>query len=90
MINAHEMDGIRATEFGRPTALSPRERECLLWAARGKTYTEIGDILGIKFGTVKTNLDVARYKLSCSTLAQATATAVARGIFTSADLEGRT
>jgi DNA-binding CsgD family transcriptional regulator len=70
--------------------LSPRERECLLWAARGKTYNDIGAILGIAYGTVKTNLDIARYKLNCMTLAHATATAVARGIFTLADLESRT
>ena len=82
-----------AREFsavGRPVPLSPRERECLLWAARGKTYYEIGAILGIKFGTVKTNLDIARYKFNCATLAQLTAAAVARGVFTCDDLEGRT
>jgi len=69
--------------------LSPRERECLLWAARGKTYTEIAIILGISFGTVKTNLDVCRFKLNCATLPQATATAVVRGILTDEDLGGR-
>lgn len=70
--------------------LSPRERECLLWAARGKTYTEIGMILSISFATVKTNLDASRYKLHCATLPQATALAVARGILTPDDLGGRT
>lgn len=69
--------------------LSPRQRECLLWAARGKTYTDIGAILGIAYGTVKSHLDIARYKLNCATLAQTTALAVAQGIFTSVDLEGR-
>jgi len=61
----------------------------LLWAARGKTFIEIGAILGIGFGTVKTYLDIARYKLNCATLAQATAVAVARGILTIDDLTGR-
>ena len=69
--------------------LSPRQRECLLWAARGKTYTEIGLILGIAFGTVKSNLDCARFKLHCSTLAHATAVAVAHGILTGDELGGR-
>jgi DNA-binding CsgD family transcriptional regulator len=69
--------------------LSPRERECLLWTARGKTYIEISMITGIAYGTVKSNLDAARYKLNCATLAQATATAVALGLLTPDDLAGR-
>jgi LuxR family transcriptional regulator, activator of conjugal transfer of Ti plasmids len=68
--------------------LSQRERECLLWAARGKTYMEIGLILGLRFGSVKTHLDHCRYKLSSATLAQATATAVVRGLITADDLRG--
>ena len=71
-------------------ALSRRERECLKWAARGKTYNEIGMILGLSFGTVKSYLDSARFKLNCATLSQATARAVAVGILTQADLEERT
>jgi DNA-binding CsgD family transcriptional regulator len=71
-------------------ALSRRELECLKWAARGKTYNEIGMILGIAFSTVKSNLDHARYKLNCATLSQATARAVADGILTPIDLEEQT
>jgi DNA-binding CsgD family transcriptional regulator len=69
--------------------LSPRERECLLWVARGKTYAEAALIIGMSFGSVKTYLDNARYKLNCATLAQATAKAVTLGIFTADDLAGR-
>lgn len=69
--------------------LSPRERECLLWMARGKTYSEIGQILEMSFGSVKTHLDHCRYKLNCLTMPQATALAVAHGIFTLDDLLGR-
>jgi DNA-binding CsgD family transcriptional regulator len=69
--------------------LSRREHECLKWAARGKTYTETGLILKLSFGTVKTYLDTARYKLNCVSLPQATAVAVALGILTSDDLTGR-
>ena len=71
------------------TTLSPRERECLLWVARGKTYLEICMILGLSFGTVKSYLDSSRHKLNCATLAGATALAVARGLFTLAEIEGR-
>jgi DNA-binding CsgD family transcriptional regulator len=87
------MDWLCVRELGTakpPIPLSPRERECLLWAARGKTYADIGVLLGIAYATVKTNLDVARYKLNCATLAQTTAAAVGRGLFTNDDLEGRT
>jgi LuxR family transcriptional regulator, quorum-sensing system regulator BjaR1 len=70
-------------------ALTRRERECLLWVARGKTYAETGEIIGLSFGSVKTYLDRSRLKLNCATLAQATAQAVARGIFTHDDLLGR-
>lgn len=69
--------------------LSPRERECLVWAARGKTYSEMGLILGLSFGSVKTHLDAGRYKLNSASLAQATATAMALGILTIDDLTGR-
>jgi LuxR family quorum sensing-dependent transcriptional regulator len=72
-----------------PLPLSPRERECLCWAARGKTYSEIGLILGLSFGSIKTHLDHCRYKLNCASLAQATATAVALGVLTRDDLIGR-
>lgn len=69
--------------------LSPRQRQCLLWAARGKTYAEIASITGLAYGTVKAHLDQARYKLDCAILPAATAMAVARGIFTLDDLMGR-
>src|SRR3984957_20644165 len=46
-----------------PVLLSKREEQCLLWAARGKPYKEIGEILGLAFGSAKTLLDAARHKL---------------------------
>jgi len=64
-----------------PTHLSNREEECLLWAARGKTYQEIAMILGLAFGTVKTHLDTARYKLQCMNVTHAAAVAFATGVF---------
>ena len=71
-------------------SLSQRELSCLKWAARGKTYNEIGMILGLSFSTVKSYLDSARFKLNCANLAMATARAVAIGVLTQADLEERT
>ena len=69
--------------------LSPRERTCLLWAARGKTGAETSIITGISYGTVKSNLDHARYKLNAVNLAQTIAIAMAHGILTPDDLAGR-
>jgi DNA-binding CsgD family transcriptional regulator len=62
-----------------PVKLSRREEQCLIWAARGKTYQEIADILELTFGSVKTHLDTARHKLNCMNLTHAAAYAVATG-----------
>ncbi|WP_310531301.1 LuxR family transcriptional regulator [Novosphingobium sp.] len=47
--------------------LSDRQRECLLWAARGKTAVESAIILGISAETVVQHLKVARerYDVHC-------------------------
>jgi DNA-binding CsgD family transcriptional regulator len=62
--------------------LSPREREILLWSCRGKTYSEIGAILGLSNSTVKTYLDASRYKLNAVNLPHACAFAAVAGLFT--------
>ncbi len=69
-----------------PVQLSAREEQCLIWAARGKTYQEIGEILGLSLGSVKTHLDVARHKLRCINLTHAAAVAVATGVIPAAAL----
>jgi DNA-binding response OmpR family regulator len=51
--------------------LAPRERETLTWAARGKTFSEIGEILGLSRRTVEFHLDRARRKLGVPTRTQA-------------------
>ena len=63
-----------------PVQLSIREEQCLLWAARGKTYQETAEILGLAFGSVKTHLDGARHKLRCMNLTHAAAVAFATGV----------
>lgn len=62
------------------TSLSRRESECLAWAAQGKTYTEIGMLVGISFGSVKSYLDSARYKLDAVNLPHAVALAITYGL----------
>lgn len=53
--------------------LTPREFECLQWAARGKSAWEIGCILGIKRRTVAFHLDNVRRKLGVKSIKQAVA-----------------
>lgn len=50
---------LAASGAGR-NALTPRQRDCLLWAARGKTDWEIGHILGIGEDTIERHLRQAR------------------------------
>ena len=46
--------------------LSPRERECLLWVAEGKTAWETAVILGLSEHTVRCYLESARHKLGAT------------------------
>lgn len=52
-------------------ALSPREIECLKWAAQGKSAWETGRILGISRHTVSFHLDNAKAKLGVRSTIQA-------------------
>lgn len=60
--------------------LTPRERECLLWLAEGKTDWEIGAILGISQRTVATHVERLRGKLGAATRAHAAVTALRLGL----------
>jgi DNA-binding CsgD family transcriptional regulator len=72
----------------RPAAPSPvgsprltaRERECLLWAARGKTAWETSAILGIGEATVNNLLASAKLKLGAATRTHAVAKAITLGL----------
>lgn len=68
--------------------LSRREEQCLIWAARGKTYQEIGEILDLTFGSVKTHLDSARHKFNCMNLTHTVAVAVATGVIPAKAVRG--
>lgn len=60
--------------------LTPREIDCLNWAANGKTDAEIAEILNIARWTVVTYLQNAKIKLNCSNRTSAVATALSLGI----------
>ncbi len=78
----------RDTVLARPEAkISERELQCLIWSARGKTYKDIADILGVSFSTVKFYLDTARHKLNCINVTHAVAVAIATGLIPSQALK---
>ena len=60
-------------------ALSQRERECLKWAAEGKSEWEISQILGISEHTSEKHLLNAKSKLGAVNRVQAVAEAIRRG-----------
>lgn len=55
---------------GPRPVLTERQRECVLWSARGKTAGETGDILGISEQTVVRHLKMARdrYAVHCGSM----------------------
>jgi DNA-binding response OmpR family regulator len=61
----------RSAIWPRQIDLGDRERETLTWAARGKTFAEIGEILGVSRRTVEFHLENARRKLGVPTRTQA-------------------
>lgn len=63
--------------------LTQRERQCLFWAARGKKTPETAMILGITARTVVFHIENARSKLGASTVTQAVAEAMHRGLIVS-------
>lgn len=66
----------------RPTAsapLSPREAQCVRWAAAGKTNGEIGTILSLSVSTVRFHLRNAADKLGAATRARMIQAATSQG-----------
>ncbi|MFQ7899356.1 LuxR family transcriptional regulator [Stutzerimonas degradans] len=64
----------------RPRSLTRRERECLLWASRGKAQEEIALILGLRPRTVRFHQENAMCKLGAPNIAAAVAMATALGL----------
>ncbi len=60
--------------------LSAREHECLRWASRGKSSSDIGAILGLSPRTIDSYLEKACAKLRVRTRVEAVAAAVREGL----------
>src|SRR3984957_5601285 len=82
LIESAAMTGSKLPEIS-DVNLSLREEQCLIWAARGKTYAEIGEITGLSYYSVRSHLDIARHKLRGANLTNAVAIALAQGVIAS-------
>lgn len=71
LISARLARVARTAIWPKHVDLREREVETLTWAARGKTFWEIGEILGLSKRTVEFHLDNARRKLGVATRTQA-------------------
>ena len=67
----------RTAGWPRQVTLTDREVETLTWAARGKTSSEIAQILGLTKRTVDFHIDNARVKLNTSSRMHAAVKAAA-------------
>ncbi|QAS81201.1 LuxR family transcriptional regulator [Rhizobium leguminosarum bv. trifolii] len=65
---------------GKYPELTPRERECILWVARGKSSWDIGRILGISDNTVNFHIKNITRKLDVSSRTVAALKAASLGI----------
>ena len=59
---ARRLSRLRAPSASPPPRLTDRQRDCLLWAARGKSDWEISRILGVSHETVTEHLKHARQR----------------------------
>jgi LuxR family transcriptional regulator, activator of conjugal transfer of Ti plasmids len=80
--HAHVRRKLVADRIIDGVAFSPREMQCLRWAAQGKSAWETGRILGISRYTVAFHLDNARTKLGVRSTIQAVGRLTASRAFT--------
>ncbi|MDX8463252.1 LuxR family transcriptional regulator [Mesorhizobium humile] len=77
---------LRVAEFADPkgvestSTLSSREKECILWTAKGKSSWEIGKILGISVNTVNFHIKNVMGKMDANSRITAAIEVLKRGI----------
>ena len=76
----HHIRELKNTDPCVADSLTPREKECLLWIARGERNEQIAHRLNVTRPTIDFHLTNARKKLNARTRAQAIAIAVKRGL----------
>lgn len=75
-----ELRGLSGENAAPPLLLTDRERECMVWACRGKTRSETADILGISDRTVEFHFQNAMRKLRVHNKFHAIAIAIHMGL----------
>ena len=83
---ARRLARMRDRELPEPPRLTDRQRDCLVWAARGKTDWEIAQILGISHETVIEHLRHARERYGVGKRAQLTVHALFDGTISFVDV----
>jgi DNA-binding NarL/FixJ family response regulator len=77
-------DRLTGAPAGKPVesrrALTDREIEALMWAARGKTRNQIAEIMGITVRTVVFHLNRAQARLGAATFTEAVVKAALQGL----------
>jgi LuxR family transcriptional regulator, quorum-sensing system regulator CciR len=58
--SARQIVGLIREDAAASRPLTPRQRDCLIWAMRGKTDSEIAQILGLSAETVTQHINMAR------------------------------
>lgn len=77
----HARELLALGRMGRTTvSLTPRERECLLWTAAGKSAWQTAQILGISYRTVYFHLANVRSKMGVVNVYHAVMKAIMEGI----------
>lgn len=77
---------IRLVGAGRQARLTDRQRDCVLWASRGKSDWEIGRILGVSHETVIQHLKQARERYGVTKRTQLTVRALFDGTLSFRDI----
>lgn len=81
----HEMEGEGI--FSKKTKkLKKREKECLIWSARGKTSSEIATILGLSEHTINHYINFTTKKMGAVNKVQAVSFAICSGELKSKDI----
>jgi DNA-binding CsgD family transcriptional regulator len=75
-----ERRAAEAMAAGADIRLSPREREVLIWSARGKSSWEISQVLKLSERTVTFHMENAKAKLGVTSRSHATVKAIMLGL----------
>lgn len=86
---ARQLFQIRAITTDRTPVLTDRQRDCVLWTARGKNAWETSRILGISYETVVQHLKMARERYDVQKASELTVRALYDGLICFADIYRR-